>query len=772
MRSRRRQSGQAMVLVAFALMALIGSAALVLLAGSSEWQRNQLQQLADQAALDSALKIGIGCSAAGANTVITEADNFVATQRSRTGSLGVVAGTCATPYTGTDTFSGGLSETIHYPYRANQQQVEVILTLTLPISFGGELGATNTKVVRRAVAQQLSGSAPAVRATTLSCTAGQVNVAGSIVAQNLITRGGTCAFYAHQRFNAASGTYSDLGNVRVYTDGQTWTAPGTCAALLNTGSSSAICADGSELSGHNAPACGPGTTSFLSAGDAAVNANPCAAGVARPPAAPVSTSLPPDPNTDTKVTATLPGGAACVAGITYPPFVVAGVTVGRAQATTPVPLKDAAGFYHFKPSCYGNLDLTTFRATPVGLRQTGARIGPVKHFISPTLPGGSLAGTLLVATINSAETGVKFAASAGWVPAAQVDLAGSGRTEIWYLPVALNPGGITTMTFTINPANIKADAQLTEWTGVATLDQFGTSTNAGSASATISTTGPTAQAGELVVVADGFNKGVAGQTFTRGAGWNALTADPANGYASEYRLDLPAGTASETVTGAPSTAWSEAIATFRTAVANVGAVFDPGFYYFNGNGSVGGGGGICLNGAQLLGQGVTLEFVNQAGFSSGNCVVGGTTLCTGASCEFGSKPCSISACPPNTTADPGSGGGYTWFAAPCNQAPAGDASCPGSTWCPVGDRACWNLLIWAPATDTGQIALKGASQAAWLLGSVYWPGTCTDQVNGTSTIAGTISCGTLAMSAAAGAGTAVGSDYGVNTALVEAVLVE
>ena len=54
---RRAQSGQVMVLVAVSLLALIGSAALVLLAGSVEWQKNQVQQLADQAALDSALKM-------------------------------------------------------------------------------------------------------------------------------------------------------------------------------------------------------------------------------------------------------------------------------------------------------------------------------------------------------------------------------------------------------------------------------------------------------------------------------------------------------------------------------------------------------------------------------------------------------------------------------------------------------------------------------------------------------------------------------------------
>ena len=97
MARQRQQSGQVLVLVAVALLALIGSAALVLLAGSAASQRNQLQSLADTSALDSALKIGIGCNAAMASTVITEADNFMATQRTRTGSLAIGAGTCATP---------------------------------------------------------------------------------------------------------------------------------------------------------------------------------------------------------------------------------------------------------------------------------------------------------------------------------------------------------------------------------------------------------------------------------------------------------------------------------------------------------------------------------------------------------------------------------------------------------------------------------------------------------------------------------------------------
>ncbi len=144
----------------------------------------------------------------------------------------------------------------------------------------------------------------------------------------------------------------------------------------------------------------------------------------------------------------------------------------------------------------------------------------------------------------------------------------------------------------------------------------------------------------------------------------------------------------------------------------------------------------------------------------------------GAPCQVGSTPCSISACPPNAGAD--SPNNLTWFAAPCSAAPTGDsASClGGASWCPAGDRACSNLLIYAPAAIAGQIAVTGTAVHAWLLGSIYWPGTCTDAVNGTSTIAGSVSCGTLTMSAAAGAATAVGSDAGISTALVEAVLIE
>jgi hypothetical protein len=785
----QEQSGQVMVLVAVALLALIGSAALILLAGSVEWQKNQLQELADSTAMNSALTIGIGCDAAKAPLVIKAADDFLATRRTKLGPYGVAAGTCATPYKGTDFFAGGLSATYNYPYRARQQQVEVILTLTLPISFGGELGTTNTTVIRRAVAQALPGSVPAVSATSLTCGGGQVNVAGNVVAQNTITIAGSCALYAHTRFDAASGTYSSLGNIRVYADGQSWVGGGgACSAGLNSGSSNAICADGSEVSGHVNPACGTtGTSQLLSAGGAATNPNPCAAGVAPQPVFPRGTGLPPDPNADAAAIGTLTGngGAPCAAGTAYPPIKVGVTTVATGLAAAPV--KDASGFYHFKPSCYGYLDpssLTGGGGGGITLLHAGPQAGPSTKDVIPALGANSTAGTLLVATIRSDTSAADkpFTAPAGWVSAIPggVDLDGTAHVEIWYYPN--NPGGIPNADFGVSPASVNAVAQMSEWSGVAIaspLDQTGVaSVNSSQSSATVSTSGPTIAANELVITDIGTSSAQNPESYTPQAGWTGLINDTNDEFSSQYRPNLPAGVASETVTGSQPTTWAMMIAAFKPAGGGggggSGAVLDPGFYYFNGSGFAGGG-GICLNGGTLLARDVTLEFVNQAGFSSGTCAAGGGAACAG-SCQFGSTPCSISICPPNALADPLAPlGGNTWFAAPCSQLPPApgtqDTSCSGS-WCPAGDRACQNLLIYTPAASTGQIALSGSAVRAWLLGSIYWAGTCTYAINGTSVIDGSLACGTLTISAGAGAGIGVGSDYGIGVATVEAILIE
>src|SRR5437763_8652068 len=123
-------------------------------------------------------------------------------------------------------------------------------------------------------------------------------------------------------------------------------------------------------------------------------------------------------------------------------------------------------------------------------RQIGAESATQTHFITATMPGASQAGTLLVATVSAASTPNKFSAPAGWISASEANQVGEGRSEIWYYPN--NPGGISSVTFTMNPATVNGNAQLSEWLGVAVaspLDQSGSSTVAVPTTTTSNATG-------------------------------------------------------------------------------------------------------------------------------------------------------------------------------------------------------------------------------------------------------------------------------------------
>ncbi|HEX9099618.1 MAG TPA: hypothetical protein VF956_09060 [Candidatus Dormibacteraeota bacterium] len=740
MRTRsERESGQVMVLVAVALLALIGSAALILLAGSVEWQKNQLQELADSTALDSALTIGIGCDSAKANVVLKEADDFLATRRTKVGPYAVTAGTCATPYKGTDVFTGGLSATYNYPYRAHQQQVEVILTLSLPISFGGELGTTNTTVTRRAVAQALPGSVPAVSANSLTCGGGQVNVGGDVVAHDAITLTGTCALYAHTRFDAASGTYSSLGNVRVYADGQSWVGGGgICSAGANSGSRTAICADGSEVSGHVAPICGTtGTSQLLSAGGAAINPNPCAAGVAPQPVFAPATGLPPDPNTDAAAIGKLVGngGAPCSAGAAYPPIVVAGLTVGTGLAAPSA--KDPNGYYHFRPSCYGFLN-------PSLLDSKLAALDPGFYYFNGSGFAGGGGICLNGSTLLARDVTLEFVNAAGF-SSGTCTPGGSGPSTFW-------------LEGTKDCKGTGCHLQATDPGTASQSVKYTPAVDSNIWSETIS------NAGAQTVPA--------GTTYTltySSSGGRAIAATVTVYYSAVTPCAAPSG-ATNLIS------WAVSLPDFFgiggnavTSPASAGAVTIPGGAY------------LCLEVKGNTAAGSEDFFYNDSNHpgeisSSSPILPAGSSSGCSAPCQFGSTPCSISVCPPNALTDPLAPlGGNTWFAAPCSQAPPAvgtqDTSCSGS-WCPAGDRACSNLLIYAPATNTGQISITGPSVRAWLLGSIDWPGACTYAINGTSVIDGSLACGALTISAGAGAGIGVGSDYGISTATVEAILIE
>src|SRR5207247_6917983 len=98
--------------------------------------------------------------------------------------------------------------------------------------------------------------------------------------------------------------------------GHSWVNGGRpSSAGANSGSTNAICPDGYELSGHTTTACGGVTTEYLSAANAAINSNPCGAGVGGQPVPPLSSMLAPDPNADPAALPTPHGpcGAACPA---------------------------------------------------------------------------------------------------------------------------------------------------------------------------------------------------------------------------------------------------------------------------------------------------------------------------------------------------------------------------------------------------------------------------------------------------------------------------
>ena len=140
------------------------------------------------------------------------------------------------------------------------------------------------------------------------------------------------------------------------------------------------------------------------------------------------------------------------------------------------------------------------------LVQKGAEAANGGASITATLPAGTTAGDLLVASVMDLDTGCSsdnFTAPAGWVQAAHVCRAGTGPgpLELWYYPNV--SAGITSVTFNTGSTGANSVAQLSEWSGVAAsspLDQTGTaSSSSSSTSLTVSTNGNVAAAGELAI---------------------------------------------------------------------------------------------------------------------------------------------------------------------------------------------------------------------------------------------------------------------------------
>jgi hypothetical protein len=194
--------------------------------------------------------------------------------------------------------------------------------------------------------------------------------------------------------------------------------------------------------------------------------------------------------------------------------------------------------------------------------QVGAETAIGNGSTAATLPVASLAGDLLVATVRTTAGNTVSGAPPGWVLAIGVNETNAYRGEIWYYPN--NPGGVTSATFTF-PGGTFGIAQLTEWKNVSKVTPLERTGSASVAVATLSTTISTSAAtsvpNELVISNVGWSRN--GTTYTRGAGWSSLLSDTTLGTASDYRANLPAAVAGETVTSNAGETWSLVIATFK-----------------------------------------------------------------------------------------------------------------------------------------------------------------------------------------------------------------
>lgn len=212
----------------------------------------------------------------------------------------------------------------------------------------------------------------------------------------------------------------------------------------------------------------------------------------------------------------------------------------------------------FSASCNWNGLMATFKANSYAISnvQVGTNVASSgSGNVTATLPAASTAGNLLVFTgWNSSCAVCGFSGPAGWVLAKRQFNPWWG--EVWYY--LNNPGGITSATFTSSGAG--SGGQLSEFSGVSTLDATGSATASLTTSATVTTSAATTAIGELAIT---YVENSGGGTFGTPSGWIHLVDDGANGELSDYMVVGSTGTVSEMVTSTTSVSWVAVIATFK-----------------------------------------------------------------------------------------------------------------------------------------------------------------------------------------------------------------
>ena len=354
----RSQRGQALVVAAAAMVAIITLTGLVLMGGQSYWDRRHLQELADSAVLAAAQKIGspADCStltSAMAQVAFDQGNAIVESQLGTHTNAPALGSGCAAGWTETYLYPNGFTATFTYPYESSGEKIAVQVWHQQGIQLGGLLGTGSTNITARAAAEYMASTPSAGFAVFAQNFAGcqgssTIDVSGSIYSSNSIVTKGGCTIRAHALPQAGGPSWSDFGDIEVHQDGQNW---------------GGILADGYEWSGYQNPSCGPnGYLDGGQQGGAATGPNPSPCNASPVPGVPAF-GYPPyqDPNADPSAVAAFhdPGAAS---GVACNP---------AANYTTPVtrPLPghtaglDGSGFYHFEPGCYSSIDVSS---TPNG----------------------------------------------------------------------------------------------------------------------------------------------------------------------------------------------------------------------------------------------------------------------------------------------------------------------------------------------------------------------------------------------------------------------
>jgi hypothetical protein len=195
--------------------------------------------------------------------------------------------------------------------------------------------------------------------------------------------------------------------------------------------------------------------------------------------------------------------------------------------------------------------------------------------LTPTLPAGSTAGTLLVAFLSS-NTATAFTLPSNWVTGIAVTNGTGNQQQIAWLPPAFNAGGITSEVFLTGAGN-NPRASLAEFalpTGMNTVAADVTGFNTGGAVTSIAVSTAAAKAGDLGVCCFAEHLAAAATvTWTTPSGWTTLTGSAVGSTVNQYAAFevLAGGTVSVTgtsgTTASASSGWTGAVITFTASAA-------------------------------------------------------------------------------------------------------------------------------------------------------------------------------------------------------------